>query len=267
MRFRLRSPDGDIGLPEGRFYVGRSRECQLFLDDPLVSRRHAVLFMDGDRVVLEDLGSRNGTLVNGARIEGPVSLVPGDRVSIGARVLELAHGERNRERRQTQAQGFPSGAYERPPATMRPPSPVIEDVTRSVSIFGMLLASCERALERGDVHEAESSASNLAVSVRAELLRGRTVDPHTMNEIVGTFLDLSERSGAVRWVERIFEIFGAAKQVIDAESIARIHEVVSRLGFDVRDAIEGYLTRLRAREAELGDGDRELLARVGALAS
>ena len=267
MRFRLRSPDGDIGLPEGRFYVGRSRECQLFLDDPLVSRRHAVLFVDAGRVVLEDLGSRNGTLVNGERIEGTVELSPGDRVTIGVRQLELARGERERERRKTMGQGYPSGAYERPPATQRPPSPLIEDVTHSVSIFGMLLGTSQRALEREDLHEAESAAANLAVSVRAELLRGRTVDAQTMNDIVGTFLDLAERCGSVRWVERIFEIFGAAKQVFDAETIDRIHRVVDRQGFDVGEAIDAYLARIRARAAELEDDEHRLLLRVSELAS
>ena len=267
MRFRLRSPDGDIALPEGRFYVGRSRECQLFLDDPLVSRRHAVLFVDGGRVVLEDLGSRNGTLLNGERVLGTVELSAGDRVTIGVRQLELARGERQRERRRTEGQGYPSGAYQRPPQTQRPPSPLVEDITRSVSIFGMLLESSQRALERGDIHDAESSASNLAVSVRAELLRGRTVDAQSMNDIVGTYLDLADRTGSSRWVERIFEIFGAAKQVFDAETIDRIHRLVDSKGLDVAEAIDGYLARIRTRAADLRDEEHLLLLRVSELAS
>jgi len=266
VRYRFRSADADIALTGGRFFIGRARECQLVLDDPLVSRRHAVVFTDGDGSRLEDLGSRNGTLVNGERIEGSVELADGDRVTIGAHSFLLAVGEDERQRKATLGQGFPSGAYERPPATMRPPSPVVDEVTRSVSIFGMLVATCERALARGDLKEAESAAANLAVSLRAELLRGRDLDPHVMNELVGFCLDLAGQTGSVRWIDRVFEIYGAAQEVIDAETIDRIHLVVIAQGFSVGQSIEGYLTRLQPRDGSLDEDEERRIHRVVELA-
>ena len=65
MAYRLRYLAHDLELPIGEFVVGRSTECQLSLDDPLVSRRHAVLRVRRDGVSVQDLGSRNGVLVNG----------------------------------------------------------------------------------------------------------------------------------------------------------------------------------------------------------
>lgn len=56
----------------------------LQFDDPSVSRRHAQLRACGDQLIVEDLGSRNGTFVNGQRIDQPVSLRPGDDVVFGA---------------------------------------------------------------------------------------------------------------------------------------------------------------------------------------
>ena len=67
--------------------IGRSREADVVLDNPAVSRRHARLVRDADGVVLTDLGSRNGTFRNGRRIVGPVRVDPGDEIRIGKFVL------------------------------------------------------------------------------------------------------------------------------------------------------------------------------------
>lgn len=64
--------------------IGRDAEAARFhLDHPHVSRLHASLAVDGRRVVLADLGSANGTFVNGRRLSRPTELRPGDRVEIG----------------------------------------------------------------------------------------------------------------------------------------------------------------------------------------
>ena len=89
MRFRLRHRKRELDLSEGSLTVGRSSSCQLFLDDPLVSRRHAVFLVAGSGVTVEDLQSRNGVLVNGRRIEARTALQPGDHVLIGSAELTL----------------------------------------------------------------------------------------------------------------------------------------------------------------------------------
>ena len=60
--------------------VGRSRDADLVLDDKRVSRAHAAIRVDGPQVVVEDLGSTNGTWVNGVRIKTPTVLSHGDEV-------------------------------------------------------------------------------------------------------------------------------------------------------------------------------------------
>src|SRR6185437_14858510 len=62
-------------------------DCQLTLDDPQVSRRHAALRVDADGALLEDLGSRNGVFLNGVRIEKSEPLHDGDQIRIGAQDL------------------------------------------------------------------------------------------------------------------------------------------------------------------------------------
>ena len=93
MRFRLRYLQHDLELTEGEFAVGRNASCQLSLDDPLVSRRHALLVVAGEEVTVEDLQSRNGVLVNGQRIQGRVRLQGGDRILIGAQEMTLVAAE------------------------------------------------------------------------------------------------------------------------------------------------------------------------------
>ena len=68
MPVRLRYLVHDLEVPPGEFVIGRSPDCQLSLDDPLVSRRHAILVVQADAVYVEDLASRNGVLVNGKRV-------------------------------------------------------------------------------------------------------------------------------------------------------------------------------------------------------
>src|SRR4051812_31876577 len=69
-------------LRGARAVVGRSRDCDLVLDDPNVSRHHAELRQEGDGWVVSDLGSTNGIKVNGHRVESS-ALQPGDRVTFG----------------------------------------------------------------------------------------------------------------------------------------------------------------------------------------
>jgi FHA domain/zinc-ribbon domain len=67
---------------EGRTLVGRSPECQIFLDDVTVSRRHAEILREDETFTIRDLGSLNGTYVNRKRIESAV-LEQDDEVQIG----------------------------------------------------------------------------------------------------------------------------------------------------------------------------------------
>jgi hypothetical protein len=73
-------------LTEAEATVGRAPGCAVLLDDPTVSSLHARLTQRGDQIVVEDLGSRNGTLLNGRRLKAPTAISPGDRLGIGPNV-------------------------------------------------------------------------------------------------------------------------------------------------------------------------------------
>jgi ribosomal protein L40E len=69
-------------LDSERTGVGRSPDCEIFLDDVTVSRRHAVILRRGETFAIEDEGSLNGTFVNRKRVEGS-ELEDGDEIQIG----------------------------------------------------------------------------------------------------------------------------------------------------------------------------------------
>ena len=69
--------------------IGRDRSNTLPVEDEQASRRHARVSGQGDLALVEDLGSTNGTYVNGQPIEGPRAVRPGDRIRVGLTVLEV----------------------------------------------------------------------------------------------------------------------------------------------------------------------------------
>jgi pSer/pThr/pTyr-binding forkhead associated (FHA) protein len=93
LRLRLLEPASREGetVPVGEeLTVGRGGGCGIVLaDDQFVSTVHARVFRRGDDVFVEDLGSRNGTFVNGHPVEGTARLKRGDRVQFGQTVAEL----------------------------------------------------------------------------------------------------------------------------------------------------------------------------------
>jgi FHA domain/Domain of unknown function (DUF1707) len=93
-RLRARLGQRPAGLLEAgdlvhaQLTIGRSSSCQLVLSDDTVSRRHAELFLDGGRWILRDLGSSNGTWVNGRRVV-EAEVRTGDVVHFGGCRLRL----------------------------------------------------------------------------------------------------------------------------------------------------------------------------------
>jgi hypothetical protein len=70
-------------LGSGGGVIGRSRDCDVTVEDPNVSRHHAEVRPSGGSWIVRDLGSTNGVKVNGRRIQGPQSLKAGDRIELG----------------------------------------------------------------------------------------------------------------------------------------------------------------------------------------
>jgi DNA-binding winged helix-turn-helix (wHTH) protein len=84
---RLIVGDREIALPVGEHVLGRSGEASILIDEAGVSRHHARITIDANTATLRDLGSKNGTIVNGSAVEGPVRLTDGAIILLGATAL------------------------------------------------------------------------------------------------------------------------------------------------------------------------------------
>ncbi|MBT8213435.1 MAG: FHA domain-containing protein [Acidimicrobiia bacterium] len=97
-RYALTVADGPIAglsfvLAEGTTTIGRNPDNGIILEDVTVSRHHSVAHLDSDGLTVEDVGSTNGTYVNGERIEGNAFLRPGDELFIGKFHLVVESGD------------------------------------------------------------------------------------------------------------------------------------------------------------------------------
>ena len=81
--FHLHWTGGPTALRVGENFIGRDLACLIVLAGPRVSRQHARIVVSPTTAIVEDLGSKNGTLVNGVKIAAPTSLSDGDVVEIG----------------------------------------------------------------------------------------------------------------------------------------------------------------------------------------
>ncbi len=76
-----------FSLADQPIILGRSEKCAVYIADQRASRRHAQIACDGEAATLSDLGSANGTLLNGRRIAAPETLRDGDEITVASAVL------------------------------------------------------------------------------------------------------------------------------------------------------------------------------------
>lgn len=255
-RFLLRSSLGEFILGDQKLVVGRGLDCDVVLDDGLASRRHALFRLKDDGVTLEDLGSRNGTLVNGLKIDSFAKLKVGDQVTVGAHLFQLRHAPPTSEER-ARVPEVPPGQSPTKTWGVGPET----DATRAApNVFHMLQASFDRAVQQESVPDAESAASVLMLSIRASAVRGQKIDVQTMNGVSDRAFALCELTESGRWLDRLCEAWGAARHLADSDRIRRLASLRARYSAEGKDGVlRQYILRMdKLREPSDEDGARRL---------
>ncbi len=117
----------DLPVLQSTVVVGRDPGHAVHLAHPTVSRHHATLEVAADAVKLTDIGSRNGTRLEGRRVLPSTPIAPGAVVELGAVALDLRDGPAPLPRRAPTAPNPPSRLFNRPPRSARPaPPPALE---------------------------------------------------------------------------------------------------------------------------------------------
>ena len=127
---------------ESQIVLGRGA-ADVVIDDPAISRRHALVRAVGGLVEIDDLDSLNGTWVNGRRIEATTQLQPGDVVRLGSSVLEL-------EAPQRLVVAVPAPTHARPTTRAHRPGPLPRVRRRAAEQRALLLVLRRVRAGRGE---------------------------------------------------------------------------------------------------------------------
>jgi len=117
------TPVGEFELLQGALVVGRLPECVVCLNDPLVSRMHLRIIVQGESVLVEDLHSANGVYLNGARVVSTAVLREGDRILIGTTELSLFELRDSSRSKLRAAPAVERSAPHHPPPRLAPDAP------------------------------------------------------------------------------------------------------------------------------------------------
>lgn len=212
-RYRLRFLLQEFDLRGPEVIIGRSPECHITIEDPLVSREHAKIRVEGDKPTIEDLGSRNGVRINGEKIDGRAELAHGDRVRLGTQ--ELVFYQAAKHRREARTTGFMTVCHacttpypEKAKICPHCGAPARDEDTMSGLLieprrtwtFQLLGEVIERALATGRTSEAVRLMRRAAREVDERLTASEGIDPEQLTHISGFALQLAAQGGGLEWV-------------------------------------------------------------------
>jgi predicted component of type VI protein secretion system len=280
MRYRLRYLHHDLELTEGQFVVGRSAGCQLSLDDPLVSRRHALLVVAREGVTVEDLGSRNGVVVNGDRIGGVRLVTPGDRILIGSQELTLLEG-RDSAGRETASLQMGKRTLPKLPAapelmasgehgSSAPPEPPSDmdaepSMVRRADAFNLLGSVAEKALAMGRADEAERLLASPLADVVEASRAGKRLSPWLVDMAARFAAKLATSTAKGAWADYVVELYDAQTRPCPGPVIDELYSAFRKVNAVDLVRLRAYVAHLREKLATFGPAERFLIQRLEGL--
>jgi predicted component of type VI protein secretion system len=264
MPFRLRHLQHNFELGQGEFVIGRSAECQLALDDPLVSRKHALLIVGAESVVIKDLGSRNGVVVNGTKIDTSRILLDGDRIMIGSQEMTLVAWQRDPNfmaRRRTGSQTLSSVV----PAHLQNQADATKEQSKRVDSFPLLSTLADKALALGRPEDAERILASLLTDILRQLQEDKQLSVEAVDQAAQYGVRLAAGTGKGSWVDYVVALYTAVRRPCPAALVDELHTVLRKTSTVDLDALRTYVDLLRDQSAAFGPADRFLLQRIEGL--
>jgi hypothetical protein len=268
VRYRLRFLLQEIDLPQGETLIGRSTACHITLEDPLVSRTHAKITVSDDSAVAEDLGSRNGLLVNGERIQSPTVLTDGSRIRVGTQEFVLARIlESHATRRIGQDTGFlchcaacglpyPNKLVECPNCGS---SERFDEDTLSGSLpsreawtLDLVVETVRKARQLGRWADVERLLRRASETVEHLLAAGEPVDGRQLEVLGDAAVALSLSLGQAHWARWVLGLY-AALGLVPGKEVGR---GLSSLPPEERNTLAPVASRVV--ESAMFDGERAL---------
>jgi hypothetical protein len=238
----------------GSLTLGRTPACSIVLpDDTKVSRQHARLWVEGDVAVVEDLGSKNGVLVNGERIVGRAHLRVGDVLGLGGYRLEVVDGVTPTIRR----------SATRPDGLAYAPTEFDDEPTTEA-----MLASPEpidwqpfvQAMRSEDFGQAAILLGKAFERVTFRAVAQGDLDPDVQSKLCEHAFHLASRTKDGCWINRVLHLHMlVAKPMPPTAAVALPPLVHGVRGLDA-SMLEAYVQLLRRSRDRLTAVDRQLCA-------
>jgi hypothetical protein len=259
-RYRLRFVLQEFDLPRGVTVIGRSLECHLTIEDPLVSRRHARISVADGGAQIEDLGSRNGVKVNGAAIKQATTLRNGDRLRIGTQELVFSRvDETGRAHSRTTGQLRLCANCRQPYPREMLACPQCEateqtdDETLTATGSGsshrwtmqLFVEALERALRLGRVVDAEQLARRATTQVDELVATGAAVDVEGLSALSIQVVATTAATGDPAWAVWVTDVYGRCRQIPPHPVVGALADASLTHPAALRDAIADLLDRLR----------------------
>jgi hypothetical protein len=280
-RYWVRFGKRELPLDGGETFIGRADNCQIVVNEALVSRKHARIVLDGGRPYIEDLGSANGTFVNQARLHGRALLFPGDHVFIGTCEIEIIRRvEEDRPTmpvlepgldRPTPASGV--GAFE-PASSIRAPRSSTNagrdtsrpsEPTTEVDAFEYLGRLADKMFTMGRVDAAMKILASNLQEILAAARAGKVPLPPLVDAAGRYALKLANETLDGHWVDVTIELHFLAVRPLREETVQQLAAIRAKAPLGNDALIEQYYERLRGSMALMAPADRVLCERVACL--
>ncbi|HEY3818681.1 MAG TPA: FHA domain-containing protein [Polyangiaceae bacterium] len=277
-RYRLRFLLQEFDLPRGITVIGRSLDCNLTIEDPLVSRQHASIIVDDEGGSVEDMGSRNGVRVNGLQVRGATPLRDGDRVRIGTQdfvfcrvdPLGKAHSKTTGVLRLCAKCRLPY-----PREMVACPNCEATEQTDEETLSGsfgsenqtawsvqLLVEALERALTLGRLSDAERIARRATAQVEELVVAGGAIDTKALAALAAQAVATTLATNDPTWVLWAIDIYRRTDRVPPIEVVERVGEAASKHQGVVRAALATLLQHLDGTARTSSPSDVDSIARL-----
>jgi len=254
--------------------LGRGADCDLVLDDPLVSRHHARVSEADDGVVVEDL-STNGVFMSGKRIPKPCRIAGQASLTVGNLIVEIVPDTGPESTGQPETRRASVQTMPRPRIQVSVKDDDDDDdsfgrrpyagATDRPEMLHIMAPAAEQMLKDGKVEQAEDAlAGRLAEALEHAAKRGRA-NPSVAPTAARCALLLAEASGKVEWAEYPFKLYRFGPEPLPMELVDELFRLVHKGVVPALKLVREYVGALDASSGRLNPTGRFVLKRLRGL--
>ena len=264
--YGLRYRGHDLWIAPGAFVIGRQADCQLVVDDPLVSRRHARIVVSRHGVSVEDLGSANGVFINGQKAGvGPHPVKPGDFFAVGSEEIEVLPPRAVTERPTVSTRQSADAVATQPGSkgvviSEKPPE-MTGGATGQADAVDLMGRVAEKAIAAGRLADAErrlqAHLENTLASARERAL------PDELLQAVSRYaLKLAVATKKGQWFDYVTDLFAAQKEPFPGAVLVDLQVTLGQVDAVDCGKLEAYVDILRDKAPASNARSRQLLVRA-----